>query len=230
MPLFYQPDISTGYLSPEESHHAIKVLRLKTGDEIEITDGKGSLYKAQLAGTDKKQSAFRIIKIIATQKRGFSIHLAIAPTKNSDRMEWMVEKCAEIGIEKITFLLGKKSERKTISLERMEKILVSAMKQSGQVWKPALADIISIEKFIEQCRESQKFIAFVNQDNPHHLKDLAKPDGDYAVLIGPEGDFTKEEIAFANHHAFRTVSLGPHRLRTETAGLSVCCLLNLINS
>ena len=230
MPLFYQPEISTGYLSSEESRHAVKVLRLKTGDEIEITDGKGNLYQAQLTDTDPRQSAFRIISTNPVAKRDFFIHLAIAPTKNMDRMEWMVEKCVEIGIEKITFLVGKKSERKTISLERLEKILISAMKQSGQTRMPLLEEMVPFEKFIDGCRESQKFIGFVNKENPDYLKNLAKPDGEYAVLVGPEGDFTKEEVAMANKNGFRTVSLGPHRLRTETAGLIVCCTLNLINS
>lgn len=163
-------------------------------------------------------------------KRNFSIHLAIAPTKQTDRIEWLVEKCGEIGIEKITFIQGKKSERKTIALERLEKILVSAMKQSGQTWLPSLTHMIPFEKFVLGCRDSQRYIAFVNSSNPDHLNHCVKPGGDYVVMVGPEGDFTLDEVAFANSNGFRTVSLGPHRLRTETAGLSVCCLLNLINS
>ena len=142
----------------------------------------------------------------------------------------MVEKCGEIGIEKITFLLTKKSERKSISLERFGKILVSAMKQSGQFRLPVLGELMPFDKFIPACKEKQKFIGFVNKDNPNHLKACAKPNGDYVVLIGPEGDFTSEEVALANHNGFMTVGLGPHRLRTETAGLTACCLLNLINS
>ena len=145
-------------------------------------------------------------------------------------MEWMVEKCVEIGVEQISFVLCKTSERKTISLERLDKIIVSAIKQSRQAWLPVLSEMTPFGKFIEACHVSQKFIASVDENNPHHLAQIATPQKDYAVLIGPEGDFTKEEIRQAIAHGFTMTSLGPNRLRTETAGLTACCILNLINA
>ncbi len=230
MALFYQPEISSGILAPEESRHAIKVLRLESGAVIELTDGKGNLYQARLTEHDPRHCAFKITKTISIPKRNFSIHIGIAPAKNADRMEWMVEKCVEIGIEKISFLLCKTSERKTISMERLNKIIISAIKQSRQAWLPALYGMMPFGKFIETCDASQKFISSVDENNPNHLAQMVSPRMDYAVLIGPEGDFTKGEIEQAISHGFRMATLGPNRLRTETAGLTACCILNLVNA
>ena len=230
MPLFYQTEISSGILGPEESRHAIKVLRLESGATIELTDGKGNLYQARLTEADTRQCAFKIMHVNSVPVRNFSIHVAIAPTKHADRMEWMVEKCVEIGIEKISFLRCKTSERKTISMERLNKIIVSAIKQSRQAWLPALSEMTPFGKFIEDCTASQKFIATVDEDNPNHLAQMASPQKDYVVLIGPEGDFTKDEIGLAISQGFLMAGLGPNRLRTETAGLTACCILNLINA
>ncbi len=228
-PLFYQPEISLGHLPEEESRHAVKVLRLSEGSVCDITDGKGQYVQAQLTSADARKCPFIIISKRVIPRRSFSIHLAIAPTKNMDRMEWMLEKCVEIGIERISFLHCKTSERKSINMERVEKIAVSAMKQSQQAWLPDLAPLAPFAPFVKECNDKLKFIATVDKQNQGHLKDLAPAGAHYAVLIGPEGDFTREELAAAGSAGFLSVSLGPNRLRTETAGLFAVTVLNLIN-
>lgn len=228
-PLFYQPDLSLGHLAEEESRHAVKVLRLTEGSVCDITDGKGQYVQARLTKADARQCPFLIIERKAIPKRPFSIHLAIAPTKNMDRMEWMVEKSVEMGIERISFLQCKTSERTSLNMERVEKIAVSAMKQSQQAWLPDLAPIMPFSTFVRSCQENLKFITTVDKQNPRHLKDLAPAGSDYAVLVGPEGDFSAEELAIAGAAGFLPASLGPNRLRTETAGLFVVAVLNLVN-
>jgi 16S rRNA (uracil1498-N3)-methyltransferase len=226
--LFYLSDISTGHLPAAESQHAVKVLRLTTGEEVNVTDGRGTLYKAVITDANPKQCNFRVIEKTIIPEKPFSIHLAVAPTKNADRMEWMVEKCVEIGIDTISFVLCKKSERKSINLDRMEKLAVSAMKQSQQYWLPTLNDIVPLDQFIAKSKGS-KFIAFVDESNPNHLKEMAKPGDQYTVLIGPEGDFSTDELSAALQSGFQKVSLGPNRLRTETAGLAAVMILNMVN-
>ncbi len=229
MPTFYQPEISSGHLLPDESRHAVKVLRLGQGDEIELTDGKGSFCRASITKSDPQKCEFKITHREIIAKRDFSIHLAIAPTKNSERVEWMVEKCVEVGIEKISFILCKTSERKSINMERLEKIVVSAMKQSRQAWLPELVPLKPIEEFISQCTEKNKFIAHVDEQNLVYLKNQGTAASNAVILVGPEGDFTKEELGAANLAGFQKISLGPSRLRTETAGLSAVMLLNFLN-
>ena len=229
MHLFYQPKISLGYLPEDESRHAVKVLRLSPGDEIEITDGIGSLYKAHVKQIDPRQCTFSITQVATSPPRKYSIHLAIAPTKNADRMEWMVEKCVEIGIEAISFVLCKTSERKSINLERLEKIAISAMKQSLQTSLPSLNEMIPFERFIRGRNEKQRFIAHVDENNKDHLVKVATAHSQYLVLIGPEGDFTAEELKLADKEGFIKVSLGSNRLRTETAGLAAVMALNTVN-
>ncbi len=229
MPLFYQPDISLGRLSEEESNHAIKVLRLVEGDKFELTDGKGGLIIAHLTQSDPRKCKFEIIRRTIIPRRNFSIHLGVAPTKNMDRMEWMIEKSVELGIEKISFLRCKTSVRASINMERIEKIAISAMKQSQQVWLPSVGTVTPFGSFIMDLTEKQKFIATVGTRIPKHLKDLATPSSDYAILIGPEGDFSRDELEAAQLASFQPVSLGPNRLRTETAGLTAVTILNLIN-
>lgn len=226
---FYQSNVSSGYLLSEESKHAVKVLRLISGAEIQLADGKGNFYHARITSPNPNKCEFEILTSTANPKRNFSIHLAIAPTKNADRMEWMVEKCVEIGIEKISFLLTKTSERKSINMERLEKITVSAMKQSQQAWLPEIVQITSLQAFLKERPETQKFIAHVDDQNPNRLQHLASPRSDYVILVGPEGDFTEEELDVASSAHFKKVSLGPHRLRTETAGLVAVTALNQVN-
>lgn len=227
--LFYQPDLTLGHLPEEESRHAVKVLRLNAGAEFEVTDGKGNYCNARLLTPDARKCPFEIIRQSFTPPRICSIHLAVAPTKNVDRMEWLVEKCVEIGIEKISFIRCKNSERTSLNLQRMDKIAISAMKQSQQAWLPQLTSIMPFDKFVKGCQESQKFIAITDRQNPVHLKSLASSRSTYAVLIGPEGDFSAEEVDDATRAGFQKASLGPSRLRTETAGLAAVMVLNLIN-
>jgi 16S rRNA (uracil1498-N3)-methyltransferase len=229
--LFYQSHIADGILNldAEESRHAVKVLRMVKGDSLHLTDGKGFFYTAQITEADAKKCSFEIIDKKQSPKRDYQIHIAISPTKNTDRMEWFVEKATEIGIDKISFILCQNSERKTINLDRIEKIVISAMKQSGQAWLPQLSDIIPFKEILKSAA-SQKFIAYVDDQNPDHLKSMAKAKGNYIVLIGPEGDFREEELNLAIQNDFKKVSLGKNRLRTETAGLVACQVLNFINS
>jgi 16S rRNA (uracil1498-N3)-methyltransferase len=229
--LFYQPEIKQGilHLDAEESHHAVRVLRLTEGSNIRLTDGKGFFYTASITNAGLKKCEFEITEEHAVAKRKFNIHIALAPTKNSDRTEWFVEKAVEIGVDKITFLLCQNSERKKINLERIKKIALGAMKQSLQAWLP---EIVDMRKFSDVVKDSahQKFIAVVDHDNPVHLKQLANPEEKYLVLIGPEGDFRVEEIESALQNGFKKVSLGANRLRTETAALAAVHILALGNS
>lgn len=227
--LFYQPEISHGVLSPDESRHALTVLRLKEGDEIEITDGKGCLYTARLGACKKNQASFEIISSSTKSRRQMSIHLAVAPTKNIDRMEWLVEKCVETGVESIHFMKCARSERKDINIERLQKVAVSALKQSSQVWMPALHPMVPFEEIL--CIPVQdRFIAMVDESNPVSLQLSLRKNVDTLVLVGPEGDFSEEEAAAAQGKGFRKVSLGPNRLRTETAGLVAVVTMNLASS
>ncbi len=219
MALFYQPDLNVTHLTQEESRHAVKVLRLRDGDNIELADGQGHLCQAVITETDERETGFRITEKKHIPQRPYSIHLAIAPTKNIDRIEWMVEKCAEIGVEKISFVHCKTSERPSVPMDRLIKITVSAMKQSRQAWLPELADMVPLKEFLPTITEDQRFIAFVDETNPNHLSGEVKPRSNCVLLVGPEGDFTTEELMLALKNGFRKVSLGPNRLRTETAGV-----------
>jgi 16S rRNA (uracil1498-N3)-methyltransferase len=227
--LFYQPEIPNGVftLSPDESKHVIKVLRLKEGDRIDITDGKGVFYEAQITHPDSLKCVFAVQSTRAQARKAFRIHIAIAPTKNTDRIEWFVEKTVELGIDHISFILCANSERKSLKLDRLEKVAISAMKQSRQAWLPQLTPLLPL-KDVLVSDVKQKFIAFVDNQNSQHLKS-APAGGDYLVLVGPEGDFSQEELQRAQERGFQKVSLGNNRLRTETAGLAACHILNLIN-
>lgn len=232
MNIFYQPNISDGthFLDAEESRHCTKVLRKKSGDLIRITDGKGFFYNARIIDASSAACTFSIEETIAVKPLSFSIHIAIAPTKNADRMEWFVEKSVELGIHKITLLECHHGERSYLKTERLHKIATSAMKQSLKASLPAIEPLIRFEKFIDGLQDTHRFIAFVDTDNPIHLKDIVQPNHHYTVLIGPEGDFSEQELNFALAHGFTKVSLGPSRLRTETAGVAACHILNLVNN
>ncbi|MEQ8364211.1 MAG: 16S rRNA (uracil(1498)-N(3))-methyltransferase [Cyclobacteriaceae bacterium] len=230
MPLFYQPLIPEGThaLEAEEARHATKVLRLQSGEPLQLTDGKGNLYQAVITELSKSACHFSIQETVSIPRRKYSIHIAIAPTKNIDRIEWFVEKATEIGIDAISFIQSKNSERRVVNMERITKKAVSAMKQSGQAWLPELHPIRKVETLINEPCE-HKYIAHVDQANPKHLKE-APHQSNYLVLIGPEGDFSQQEINSATDKGFQKVSLGPNTLRTETAGLAACHILNLINT
>lgn len=229
--LFYQPGIQYGslFLDPEESRHATKVLRRKAGDTIHITDGKGVLYTCKITEAMAGKCAFRIESSEQEKTKDFYIHIAIAPTKNPDRIEWFVEKSIEIGIDEISFIECDNSERTSIKNERIEKLAISAMKQSLKLTLPNIHSIRKLQDFIKVDNSSKKFIAYVDQTNPDELFKTAIPKENYTVLIGPEGDFSPAELELALQNGYNKVALGPSRLRTETAGLAACHTLNLIN-
>lgn len=226
MQLFYAPNIELELQLPEEeAQHCFKVLRKQIGNVINIIDGKGNFFTCEIIENHVKKNKLKIITVIREfEKRQKQIHLAIAPTKNLDRIEWMVEKATEIGVDKITFLICKHSERKQIKLDRLEKKVISAIKQSVKAYIPILADITPLEDFFVNCIHKTKLIA--------HLREDCLPiqnfinDTDICILIGPEGDFSQEEINLALQNGFQSVNLGKSRLRTETAGLVSCALLN----
>ena len=232
MNLFYQPLISQDvfYLDQEESKHCVKVLRRTKDDALRITDGKGNFYDAVITKADPQQCQFQIKEKIAEPVRNFSIHIAISPTKNPERIEWFVEKAVELGVDEISFVHCKTTERPFIKIERLEKVAISAMKQSLKATLPKVNDLIKLDTLIKQSKDVEKFIAYVDHSNPIHLKNAASSASNYLVLIGPEGDFSDGELAQAIQQGFQKVSLGNSRLRTETAGVAACHILNLINS
>jgi 16S rRNA (uracil1498-N3)-methyltransferase len=230
--LFYQPGIPNGilHLDPDESRHCSKVLRKKPGDTIQITDGAGTLYQAKLTESKPDKCSFKIESSQKEALRDFNIHIGIAPTKNPDRTEWFVEKAIEIGVDQISFLLCDNSERAALKTDRLEKLAVSAMKQSLRCTLTKINHMVLLKDFIATTKASSKFIAYVDQSNPDHLLKAATQKNNYVILIGPEGDFSKKELELALAQHYQKVSLGPSRLRTETAGLVACHILNLVNA
>lgn len=232
MQLFYMPDISGNevYLDEPESKHAIKVLRLGLGSLIRITDGAGGMYTAEITGVQPKRCRLEILEFIPQYgKRDYEVHIAIAPTKSIDRLEWFLEKATEIGIDEITLIQCANSERKSVRHDRLEKVLVSAMKQSLKAYLPVLHPLMTFEEFIRSTGSTQKYIAHCHSGEKPYLKEKVVPNSRSLVLIGPEGDFSPEEVAQARLHGFADISLGNSRLRTETAGVVACHTINLMN-
>lgn len=231
MHIFYTPDISQNpELPEEEARHCLRVLRLVQGDEITLTDGKGNFYKAEISTATAKHCSVAIKETIPQPPlwKGH-LHIAMAPTKNMDRTEWFVEKATEIGIDELTFLNCRFSERKTIKTDRIEKIMVSAIKQSMKARLPVINGMVPFDAFIRKELGRQKYIAHCYKTDKVLLKDSLCPGQDALVLIGPEGDFSEEEVAHATGNGFIPVSLGESRLRTETAALVACLTMNQIN-
>ena len=224
MALFYVPDIAECWeLSDEEAAHALRVLRLTVGDGLEITDGKGNLYRTTIDSISGKHCYVVPCAPLAKPNNWQGgVHIAIAPTKNMDRIEWFAEKATEIGLDAVTFLNCRFSERKVIKPERVERIVVSAMKQSLKYCKPVVGDMIDFKKFIAQERQGAKFIAHCYDSERVLFKDVLVPGEEATVLIGPEGDFSPEEVELAIKAGYRPISLGSSRLRTETAALVAC--------
>ncbi len=230
-PLFYQPQLSgsTGFLEGDEAHHALKVLRLKIGDDISVTNGTGTIAQATITAIEKNLCNFKITET-SFHTKDSSIHIFVAPTKNADRMEWLVEKATEIGVSSIHLVKCDRSERVNINDERLRKVALSAMKQSQQSWLTQIHGLLPFKEVVQNSSD-QKFIGFVDHSNPDQLKNIVKPGKlqKYAILIGPEGDFTKEEVDLAIKNGWKKVSLGPNRLRTETAALVGGLTLMLAN-
>lgn len=232
MHLFYTPDIvsETYVLNEEESKHCIRVLRLQSGDRVVLVDGKGGFYQAEIIDPHPKKT---ILKIVATQleyaKRNHYLHIAVAPTKNIERIEWFLEKATEIGIDEISFIICDRSERKEVKIDRLTKVITSALKQSLKAYHPKLNEAIDFKNFIRQAQASQKFIAHCVHDDKKELKDHLQLYTDCIILVGPEGDFTPNEITLAIDHGFVPITLGNSRLRTETAALGACFEINFLN-
>jgi 16S rRNA (uracil1498-N3)-methyltransferase len=228
---FYEPEIANGrlFLNDEESRHALKVMRLMEGDIIEVLDGKGVIYRCRITNA-RKNCEFLILDQKSVEKSPFSIHIAIAPTKNQDRMEWFAEKATEIGVDKISFIISQNTERNKLRMDRVIKKAVGGMKQSLNLWLPEINEGTGFSDFVRMNASIQnKFIAYVDENHSVHLKDAAPKGENVLILIGPEGDFTKDEIRVAKDLGHVPVSLGANRLRTETAGIVACHTINLIN-
>jgi 16S rRNA (uracil1498-N3)-methyltransferase len=234
MQLFYTPDIdavsSSYFLNEEESKHCVRVLRLQPGDEIQLIDGRGNFYTAAVAEAHPKRTQLRIVSIeIDFHKRNHYLHIAIAPTKNIERLEWFLEKATEIGIDEISLIICQRSERREAKVERLNKIITAAIKQSIKAWHPVLNEPVAFNKLISGQFDGQKFIAHCEPGDKFTLKDELKPFGKYLILIGPEGDFTPKEIGEALNSDFKALTLSESRLRTETAALEACFEVNFLN-
>ncbi len=234
MHLFYTPDITTDIytLNEEESKHCVRVLRLNEGDKIQLIDGVGGFYEAEITDNNPKRCSVKIIhhkKELG--KRNWQLHIAIAPTKNMDRLEWFIEKATEIGIDEVSLIDSKNSERTIVKTERIQKVAISAIKQSLKGYLPKINEVVDYKKFIALTKDfkGEKFIAHCQSTGLPHIKKLYSPKQNALILIGPEGDFTMEEVKFALQNGFKEISLGESRLRTETAALYACAALNVLN-
>ncbi len=229
MQLFYQPDFdkNSPILDPDESRHAVKVLRLSEGREITVTNGKGFFFHCTIKNAHQKKTELTIINEEFIEPLATYRHIAIAPTKNLDRMEWFVEKAVEFGIDEISFVLCHHSERRVLKTERLMKKAISAMKQSMKAYLPKINELEKLDQFLKQQDAEARFIAYVDFENPIDLSDNIQSGKNNVVLIGPEGDFDANEVTKAEKLGFKKVSLGQSRLRTETAGLAAVHLLNV---
>lgn len=240
---FYVPRAArVNELPDEEAQHAVRVLRMSVGDEMMLMDGAGMFYRATVAEATKKRCFYQIEETLPQPRQWAPhLHLAMAPTKNMDRVEWLAEKATEIGFDELTFLNCRWSERTVVKAERIDKILIAAMKQSHKAWKPVLNEMTDFKTFLlrmrqeetERGRGAQKFICHCYEEpdlgEKKPLKDCLRPGEDAVVLVGPEGDFSIDEVKMAEAQGFQSVTLGKSRLRTETAALVAVHLMNLVN-
>jgi 16S rRNA (uracil1498-N3)-methyltransferase len=230
---FYVPDaLTANELPSDEAMHALRVLRMKIGDELLLMDGQGNYYRAEVTLAHTKHCFYEVKEQMPQERQWLRhIHLAIAPTKMMDRIEWMMEKVTEVGLDEVSFLNCQFSERRLVKTTRLDKIMVSAMKQSHKAWKPAINEIASFKSFVQQPREGRKYIAHCYEEIPRSylFEELQKPSDseDATVMIGPEGDFSVDEVKLAMEAGWQSVHLGKSRLRTETAGLSAVMMMQL---
>lgn len=226
MQLFYNATINeateTFSFDREESKHIIKVLRKKDGDILFVTNGLGVLFKTEIILASDSKCTVQIVSFEKTAPAPFRLHLAVAPTKMNDRYEWFLEKATEIGIQEITPIICDRSERKVINPERFDKIIISAMKQSNELYLPKLNPAISFKEFMKQKNNGLQLIAHCEETDKKTLKSVLQSNTDVTILIGPEGDFSNKEIALALEQNYIPVSLGNSRLRTETAAVVAC--------
>ncbi|WP_027419940.1 16S rRNA (uracil(1498)-N(3))-methyltransferase [Crocinitomix catalasitica] len=227
---FFCENIDDCTLGEDESHHAVRVLRLKENQHITVINGTGRLVTAKITMADKKAVYFEIIDDYQQKLNDFDIHIAIAPTKNIDRFNFFLEKTIEIGISRITPILTSNSERKHLQHDKLSKQMLSALKQSGNLYIPVLEELTSLSDFFQNLNTtSAKFIAHCEKENEgNELREVLPKDKKVVILIGPEGDFTKEEINLAIENNFNPIKLGSTRLRTETAGIVACHTVHVI--
>ncbi len=230
---FYVPDAATRQMLPDdEAVHAVRVLRLAAGDEMVLMDGRGTFYEAEVTDTTAKRCAYAIRTTFtpARQWQGH-VHLAVAPTKMMERTEWLMEKATEIGVDELSLLDCQFSERRAVKLPRLEKIIIAAMKQSRKAWLPVLNDMQDFRRFIQRHTTGRRYIAHcyneIPRENLFESLRQGQPDEDALVLIGPEGDFSFEEVQMAVSAGYVSVDLGKSRLRTETAGLAAVMMMQL---
>jgi 16S rRNA (uracil1498-N3)-methyltransferase len=229
--LFYVPKIESGFavLDTEESRHLVSVLRRKTGDTVQLTDGKGCFYQGMIDAIGKKETSIRILDTQSVPEPEPRLFLAVAPTKSIDRFEWMLEKAVEVGIHAIIPLRCRRSERDTVRIDRLEKVVVSAAKQSLRAWFPVVHPLTDFQQVIKEIPAAKKYIAWCDDAPRPHLKSVLTNE-DTLILIGPEGDFTPAEVELAQQQQCTEISLGQARLRTETAGLVATVIFNTMNS
>jgi 16S rRNA (uracil1498-N3)-methyltransferase len=229
---FYSPDIEGAFhtLDKDDSNHLVRVLRIKQGDKVFVTNGKGLVYECVVTDPNPRGCQLEIIQLKdGDDKRKFNLSIGIAPTKNINRFEWFLEKSTEIGIDTFIPVHTENSERKVIKEERLSRVITAAVKQSLKSFHPELKSMTSFSELIKLPFDGQKFIAYVDSTVKEELHHLCKPVTNTLVLIGPEGDFSTDEISLAREHGFIPVKLGPSRLRTETAGVVACHTINLVN-
>ena len=236
MQLFYtsaiEPHHTSFMLSEEESKHAIRVLRLTEGEKIHLVDGRGGLYETEIIEAHPKRTTLRVVSVQEQfAKSSYEIHIAVAPTKNIDRIEWFLEKATEVGLSEFTPIICEHSERKEVKVERLEKVAIAAMKQSLKAYLPKINPAITFNKFIQDVKslEISKGIAHCVDSEKKYISNSFAPKGKYLILIGPEGDFSEKEISQAIEAGFVPLSLGEARLRTETAALSSVIEVSLLN-
>jgi 16S rRNA (uracil1498-N3)-methyltransferase len=233
MQIFYVPVITGNICLMDEnnSRHSIRVLRMTKGDRLKLVDGIGNLYEGIITDPDPSGCSVTITKIIRDfEKRGYRLHIAISPIKNQDRFEWFIEKSVEIGVDEITPLLCRNTEKPGIKRDRINNIIISAMKQSLKAFKPSLNEPVTFSEFLKTDRIGIKMVASCNQDSERKKVDqVYEKNNDAVILIGPEGDFTGEELNLAFSNGYKPVHLGTSRLRTETAGIAACYSVYFIN-
>ena len=230
--VFYCTEIqgNTITLSGDDARHCAKVLRKRPGDSILLTDGRGTLAKASLTHVSPSDCVAEVLERNTIPPRRFSLHLAVAPTKNADRMEWLTEKAVELGVERITFIICDHSERRKIDLDRMHRIAIAALKQSQTAWLPEL-QCVDFQDFIKQNKDIPcRYVAWCDEHNTVQFADEQWTEGEVLLLIGPEGDFSTEEINLCKSLGYKEVKLGSRRLRTETAALFGCFTVALRNA
>lgn len=233
---FYAPEATaTNELPNDEAMHALRVLRLKAGDEMMLMDGLGNYYRAEVTLAHTKRCEYEVKEIIPQHRQWKGhLHLAVAPTKMMERTEWLVEKATEVGIDEISFINCQYSERRLVKVSRVDKIVIAASKQSHKAWKAQLNDVVTFKEFMEQPRNGRKYIAHCYEEIPRTFlfDELCKQassddEDDVTILIGPEGDFSIDEVQEAIANGYKSVHLGKSRLRTETAGLAAVMMMQL---